>query len=75
MAQIKFSKYDPANGHLIEECELTPEELTRLFDAVVQEGGMYTRSNEPDGSLTGEVFSRENDTIPAYNYKITFIEE
>ena len=75
MARKKLAKFDPENGHLIEECELTPEELTRLFDAVVQGGGMYTRRNEPDGVLTGEVFSRENDTVPAYNYKITFIEE
>ena len=74
MARKKLSKYDPENGHLIEEREFTPEEVTSLFDAVVQGGGMYTRRNEPDGSITGEVFSGENDTVPAYKYKITFIE-
>lgn len=74
MARKKLTKYDPENGHLIEECEFTPEELARYFDAVVQGGGMYTRRNEPDGSLTGEVFSGENDTVPAYTYKITFVE-
>lgn len=74
MARKKLAKYDPENGHLIEECELTPEELTRLFDAVVQEGGKYTRSNEPDGSLTGEVYASMYDTIPIYDYKITNIE-
>lgn len=75
MARKKFTKYDPENGHLIEERELTLEELTRLFDAVVQEGGKYTRRNEPDGSLTGEVYASMYDTIPIYDYKITDIEE
>ena len=74
MARKKISKYDPENGHLIEECELTPEELTRLFDAVVQDGGKYTRRNEPDG-LTGEVYASMYDTIPIYDYKITNIKE
>ena len=74
MARKKLAKYDPENGHLIEECELTPEEVASLFDAVVQGGGMYTRRNEPDGSITGEVFFDDLDTIPAYKYKITFIE-
>jgi len=74
MARKKLSKYDPENGHLIEERELTPEEVASLFDAVVQGGGMYTRRNEPDGSIAGEVYASKYDTIPIYDYKITDIE-
>lgn len=73
MARKKLSKYDPENGHLIEECELTPEEVASLFDAVVQGGGMYTRRCEMDG-FTGEVYASRYDTIPIYDYKITNIE-
>jgi len=74
MARIKFSKYDPQNGHLIEECELVEVGEAGVFEILRGGYEVVTRRNEPDGSITGEVFSGENDTVPAYKYKITFIE-
>lgn len=75
MARIKFSKYDPQDGHLIAERELGYLDEAGAFETMQSCFEVVSRRNEPDGSITGEVFSRENDTVPAYNYKITFIEE
>jgi hypothetical protein len=75
MARIKFSKYDPQNGHLIDERELAHFGEASVFEILRVCYEVVTRRNEPDGSITGEVFSGENDTVPAYKYKITFIEE
>ena len=74
MARIKFSKYDPQNGYLIDECELVDKGEADVFEILRGGYEVVTRRNEPDGSITGEVFSGENDTVPAYKYKITFIE-
>lgn len=73
MARKKLVKYDPENGHLIEERELTLEELTCFFDAVIRGGGMYTRRCEMDG-FAGEVYASKYDPDPIYDYKITDIE-
>lgn len=74
MGRIKFSKYDPENGHLIAERELAHLDEAGAFELLGVCYEVVTRRNEPDGSISGEVFSGENDTVPAYKYKITFIE-
>lgn len=75
MARIKFSKYDPQNGHLIDECELVDKGEADVFEILRGGYEVVTRRNEPDGSLTGEVYASMYDTIPIYDYKITNIEE
>ncbi len=74
MARIKFSKYDPLNGHLIDERELAHFGEASVFEILRVCYEVVTRRNEPDGSLAGEVYASKYDTIPIYDYKITNIE-
>jgi hypothetical protein len=72
MARIKFSKYDPQDGHLIEERDLTIKDVDDLFFQQATIYGAVTQRNEPDGTITGEVYESRTDSTPLYNYKITF---
>jgi len=71
MSQIIFTKYDPENGAKISERCLAHLDEVGVFELLGTCYEAVTRRNEPDGTITGEVFAGANDTRPAYTYKIT----